>query len=43
MDHATIAESKATSFITASTGKVPNMEDTQIETVKGGLKKNFQF
>ena len=30
IDHANIAENKTTSFITVPTGKVPNIEDTQI-------------
>lgn len=34
IDYALIVEIKATSFITASTGKVANIKDTQIEKLK---------
>lgn len=43
IDQDTIAENKATSFITVKAGKVPSIKDTQIEIVKGKLKKNFEF
>ena len=43
IDQDTIAENKATSFITVKAGKVRCIKDTQIEIVKGKLKKNFEF